>query len=308
VYYPLNDNRGKVLTDIGNCMRTEISSQTPYGSSYSSALAAISWKKVPDEVDINVICRYGSVYDRERQSCISGYQKLFHSYDRSGDTVSFVYDASTVYPNYVSLEFWVYVEKFNTYTSMFKHTNYVEFGFSQNQLLFDVLATTKTTCTFTDNTLKTHEWFYLAVTYDRCDRSSKIYKNGVIQQICSSNYHSIMSIPTAGGTITLLGSGPNTLNGYVAEYRIWRYTRNDNEIRYNYKRRLVTEANTYLNWLFRFNEGSGKVIGEYRSGNPTTITLANDVEWSNDILPVPICGNDCYFDGVECRCIFYLFQ
>jgi len=285
-------------------MRTEISSQTPYGSIYSSALAAISWKKVPDEVDINVICRYGSVYDRERQSCISGYQKLFHSYDRSGDTLSFVYDSSSIYPYYLALEFWVYVEKFNTYTSMFKHTNYVEFGFSQNQVLFDVLATTKTSCSFTDNALKTHEWFHLAVSYNKDDRSSKMYKNGLIQQICGTNYHSAMSSPVVGSTITLLGSGLNTLNGYVAEYRIWNYLRNDNEIKYNYRRRLATEVSVYLKWIFRFNEGSGKVIGEYKSANPLTITLANDVEWSNDILPVPICGNDCYFDGVECRCIF----
>jgi len=284
-------------------MGTEISPQSAYSDVYNNMPSGQLWRTLSDDVNVNVLCRYGSVYDYERQTCIKGFQKLFHSYDRQDDTLNFVYSSSTIYPNYLTLEAWVFVEKFETYTSIYKHTDYVEFGFDSDEIIFDVFSAPKTTCKYNNGAFNTHEWIHMAVAYDRNDKSSLLFKNGFKVTTCASGTFGAMSSPAIGGKIILLGSGITTLNGYATELRVWSSENTEDNIKLYYKRRMYQNDRIFLVWVWRFNEGVGKAIKDYKDKSPLTITLTNDVEWSNDIVPVPICGNDCYFDGVDCKCM-----
>lgn len=284
-------------------MNTEISPQSAYSDVYASLGTDQYWKNVPNDVEVNIVCRIGSVYDPERQSCIEGYQKLFRSFDRGTDTLNFAYDQN-YYPDVLTVEFWVFPESVSSYTIVYKHTSYIELGFAAGELRLTLSSSPSTQCKTTSVTISQNTWYHIAYAYDRLDKSAGIYLNGAEAKNCASNSLGAMSVPAIGNIIALLGSGANSLFGFANELRVWNERRVLDQIKYNYRRRLYDENLSSLIWVWRFNEGIGKVIHEFSKINPKTITLANDVEWNIEILPVPLCGSECYFDGVHCKCIF----
>ena len=78
-------------------------------------------------------------------------------------------------------------------------------------------------------------------------------------------------------------------------------------MRRNYKNHLNGIDDSTILWIWKFNDGSGKKIYEHRAidtSSNSIITITNP-QWDPEIEPVTMCKEDCYFDGVHCRCTFY---
>ena len=129
VYYPLSENRGKVLYDLGNYMTTEVSAFSPYSDVYATSGMSYGWKRTPVGVNRTFLCRPGSMYDYERSVCILGRQKLFHMSYRGPSPFMAAYDTN-YYPDAVTVEFWVYPENITHNVFMYSHQSYLSVGFA----------------------------------------------------------------------------------------------------------------------------------------------------------------------------------
>ncbi len=126
------------------------------------------------------------------------------------------------------------------------------------------------------------------------------------------------TIPAPGTSLTksiaILGSAGYYLQGYVTELRVWSSARGAFDIKTNYRRRLYNQLwSTTLVWVWRFDEGYGSTLYEYSTHDGKNMYSSTALEWNPDPAPTPvtICENDCYHDGVTCRCnrdIFHRFR
>lgn len=128
-----------------------------------------------------------------------------------------------------------------------------------------------------------NQWFHLAVVYD----SSQwlLYKDGALVTQQPGNVGAVRT----NSESWYVGSsdfGSYTLNGEIADFRIWKTARSANEISSNYKRSL-TGNEKHLVAYYKMNEGSGLTCwnwaGNYAHGRLSKLSWCNEgpIEYSS---------------------------
>ncbi len=162
--------------------------------------------------------------------------------------------------------------------------------------------------------LSSGQWYHVAATYDQATRIARIYLNGKIIDEAkdvgvtgSSEENRIRLAPrnTVGGVVGdgycfLIGNSYNTgrpIQGKIAEARVWRTARTQQEIWDNMYRIESPESYEDLIGYWKCNDGSGDTVKDYsRYGNhgkfganeqfqiTTGVTMAKkEPEWATNV-------------------------
>ncbi|KAI9916240.1 hypothetical protein PsorP6_016910 [Peronosclerospora sorghi] len=173
---------------------------------------------------------------------------------------------------------------------------------------------------FRTYTLRTYEWTHCAVTYDTTTKCTELIVNGILaesmayERVCSVvNFRPgrlgcwMSGVDINGAVLTDLSS-QHKFKGSIAELRIWRIARTDNEIRTDFQRSIPLvrhssdlsdakgkELNNNLIGLWHLTEGEGiyaydclpvqRGRTEFPEGERHNLTISN-CRWISTNLPV----------------------
>ena len=291
LYYPLDENNGRILNDNAYIIRAEIGPNSPYSSLYTSTSTNFTWINSPLDWPLLTRCSLNSFYDYERSMCLKGGKKYLHFVERHDYSASISF-TSGLYTSF-TVDCWIFPDNITGDTSIYTQSDFVELGFSQTTLF----ASFQTgTCTVSQS-ISVGTWTHLFFSYDHSAPSVILGMNGKSLKTCTTGigtpvYPSYQTIIYIGGT------GSKSFKGYMTNYRIWKSA-------YTHMVKIYKEQgrnNTDLRWKFKFDEG----YGDYsREELDDSLFLNNgDLLW--DFLPSepPLCAHDCYFDGLSCKCDF----
>ena len=115
------------------------------------------------------------------------------------------------------------------------------------------------------------------------------------------NLPSSFPYATNHATITIGGTGSKRFYGYITALRVWGREKYQVETQFDTYRRLY--SGYILLYVWNFNEGSGNITTEFMLGNTYLHATTDPYSWSPPIIPPPICGHHCNYDGLRCKCI-----
>jgi len=244
------------------------------------------------------------VYDVTRKACVLTRQWLLHFSKKSG-LLKYTHEINN-WGSELTVEAWLYPEVIleSSYVSIYKQGN-LEFMLGREKFKFQDSGTELAL----PEEFPLLKWSHLAFSLD--SSGYIVCKNDICTEATGITGGILLPNP---GEIILLGtyaSGKNFI-GYATNFRIWKKKRTADDIKAFYGRRVQDIGDSNLIFNLGFNEKDNRALfiknKFYESMAPDSNALdwQDDLDWHVEVQPVPLCERQCYFDGVNCRCNFYI--
>ena len=247
------------------------------------------------------------MYDVTRKACVLTRQWLLHFSEKS-DLLKYIYEIDS-WGNELTVEAWLYPEVIlkSSYVSIYKQGN-LEFMLGrENFKLRDSDAGLPLPKEF-----PLLKWSHLAFSLD--EFGYIVCKDNICTEVPEATGTTGTTQITGGISLTNPGEiillGTNTLSknfiGYATNFRIWKKKRAANDIKAFYGRRVQDIDDSNLIFNLGFNEKDNEGLFTKNEFYGSIPFASNALDWHVEVQPVPLCEGQCYFDGVNCRCNFYI--